>query len=183
MFRLTSLPTEGYPTEVRFDGQARWLWWGPDMTGEDCVAVVAGRVLSWESEQDCLAAAQFRGWQRADRDRDDTAAEVGAGTLDLAPAQRWLSGHLRGVPHESALNLWNLGRDFAYSMESNWQDRSRLADRCYDKLFVANIPWLFHPARVQRKWTGQELRELRRQLNQAVHLLRAGLAGGRPERA
>jgi hypothetical protein len=175
------VPVEGYPTEVRVDGQTRWLWWGPDETGQDCVASAAGRVLSWESELDCLAAAGSNGWQHAAQERHGAARESERRPLDLAPAQRWLAGELRRVPHESALSLWNLGTDVAYSLGIDRHDRNRLADRCYDKLFAMTLPWLFVPTKTPGRWSGQELRQLRRQLDEAVHVLRIGLAGKRQD--
>ncbi|GAA4594441.1 hypothetical protein BJY16_001315 [Actinoplanes octamycinicus] len=53
--RFDSGPLFGEPAGIVFDGVERWLWWGPDLDGEDRVAIRAGRVLTFESAAACQA--------------------------------------------------------------------------------------------------------------------------------
>jgi hypothetical protein len=53
--RFDSGPLFGEPAGIVFDGVERWLWWGPDLDGEDCVAVRGGRLLTFESAEACEA--------------------------------------------------------------------------------------------------------------------------------
>ncbi|GLW30191.1 hypothetical protein [Actinoplanes regularis] len=47
--RFDAGPLFGEPAGLVFDGVERWLWWGPDLDGEDCVAIRGGRLLTFES--------------------------------------------------------------------------------------------------------------------------------------
>jgi hypothetical protein len=134
---------------VRFDGRVRWVWWGSDEDGKDCVAVAGSRVLRCDSE-------------------DGTVT-------DLDPAQAWLRGERSAVPY-AALDLWNWAGDVAYSTGQPWHDRGRIRDRCYDKLFAANVPWFFSLETYRPVWSPAQLKELRTILNRAVHVLRIGFA-------
>ncbi|BCJ43330.1 hypothetical protein GCM10010168_43610 [Actinoplanes ianthinogenes] len=53
--RFDAGPLFGEPAGIVFDGVERWLWWGPDLDGEDCVAVRGGRLLTFESAAACEA--------------------------------------------------------------------------------------------------------------------------------
>ncbi len=74
-------------------------------------------------------------------------------------------------PVWTSLNAWNLADDVARSLGLPGVDRDRLAQRCYNKLVVANVPWLADRETYVPRWTKHEVRCLRRVLGQAVALL------------
>lgn len=88
----------------------------------------------------------------------------------------WLRGRRAALDTTAALELWNLATDVARSTARPWADRGRIADRCYDKLFAAAVPWVFEVPEYRPRWSADELRCLRRVMSDAVHLLRSELA-------
>lgn len=107
-----------------------------------------------------------RGWTWADgEDRMDV--------IDLESAQAWLRGRFAVEP-VSALNLWNMATDVAYSLNLGFPDRGRAANACYEKLNAANLPVVYGRAEYTPVWTPRELRSLRSVLGYAVHILRHG---------
>ena len=54
-----------------------------------------------------------------------------------------------------------------------WKQRGTLANRCYDKLFAANVPFFFDLESYRPQWTPLQLRVLRRVLGSACHVIRA----------
>ena len=75
----------------------------------------------------------------------------------------------------AALNVWNLATDVAYSVGRVRGDRGYWADRAYEKLFAAEVPWALGLAAYRPRWTSQELTALRRIEGEAVGLLRTAL--------
>ncbi|SNT66040.1 hypothetical protein SAMN05421812_13128 [Asanoa hainanensis] len=74
------------------------------------------------------------------------------------------------------MGLWNLATDVAYSTGQPWNDRGRLRNQCYDKLFAAAVPWVYGQESYRPIWSPRQLSAMRATLGQAVHLLRVGIA-------
>jgi hypothetical protein len=162
-------PPRGEVVSLRVDGRERAVWWGPD--GDvDRLAVHAGRVLTWPTADACEEHARRMGWAGLE-DGDG----IGRSTLDVEPAQAWLRGRSAVLDPNSALDLWNLAGDVAGSVGRPWRDRGRAADRCYRKLFAANVPYAFDLPSYRPRWLASELRCIRQVLNSGVHLLRTSL--------
>lgn len=161
------IPGEGFPVDLRFDGESHVLYWGEDETGADRVATRGGRIYRWGSLEGLDRDASARGWSLDRIDQLDVSR-----VLDLEPAHAWLRGATAAVEPNAALNLWNMATDVAYSLGVQFRDRGTLASRCYDKLVYANLPSAFGWDSFVPRWTPQELRVLRRVLNDAVHVLR-----------
>jgi hypothetical protein len=136
----------------------------------DCAAARPGRLYTFGSEADCWATANANGWapDGDPADHDDPLVAT-----DLEPAQEWLRGRRLTLDAGSGLNLWNWATDVAYSTGRPWNNRGELRRRCYNKLFAANVPWVFGVESYHPTWTPRQLRALRADLSQAVHLLRA----------
>ncbi|WP_436525637.1 hypothetical protein [Actinoplanes sp. HUAS TT8] len=169
--RFDAGPVFGMPAGVRFDGVERWLWWGQDVTGEDCVATLGGRPVIFATGAECQAA--FPTLTLASGKRDDDFDPV---PVDLGPAQIWVRGERLAVPVESVLNLWNLAIDVAYSTGRPFPQRSRRHDRCYDKLMAHHSPYLFGVDEYHPIWSPSELTLLRQTLARATHVLRSALS-------
>ena len=73
-------------------------------------------------------------------------------------------------------DLWNFAVDLARSTGSRWRDRGRVADRSYEKLVAANVPYVFRLTDYRPRWSANELRCVRQVLDGAVHLLRTELS-------
>ena len=113
---------------------------------------------------ECLADTQLRGWACAEPDEEPTVT-------DLRPLAEWLHGRRFALDPVAALNAWNLADDVARSLGLPRVDRDRVAQRCYNKLVVANVPWLADRETYVPRWTKHEVRCLRRVLGQAAALL------------
>lgn len=161
------VPAEGFATTLRFDGASHVFLWGQDETGADRLATRGGRIFRWASPEDLDRDARARGWRLEPLDRPG-----GSNIVDLELAHAWLRGATAAVDPDGALNMWNMATDVAYSLGMHFRDRGTLASRCYDKLVYANLPWAFGWDSYVPRWTPQELRVLRRVLNDAVHVLR-----------
>ncbi|TXR57625.1 hypothetical protein [Quadrisphaera setariae] len=172
-------PDRGAPCGIRFDGRLRWHWWGPERDGwGDRIAACGGRVLGWDSEEECLAGAARAGWEYD----EDQAGDRSVLVSDLGPAQDWLAGRRTWLEVDAGLNLWNWAGDVSRSTGGAWNPRGRSVDRCYDKLVAANVPYVFHLDSYRPQWTAHQLTALRRVLGEAVHVVRAGY-GDLPRRA
>jgi hypothetical protein len=163
------MPRRGEAVTLRFDGREVAVWWGR-AGDDDRVAVREGRVLTWPTADAVVEDAHRAGWQGLGAEDGDPG--IGRSTLDFEPAQAWLRGQRATLDPESALNLWNFAGDVAGSTGCPWRDRGRIAERCYRKLFAANVPWFFKLPDFQPRWLANELRCIREVLNNAVHLLR-----------
>ena len=159
---------------LRFDGREASVWWGPDGDDRDRVAVHGGRVLTWPTADAAVEHARGAGWRSPGA--EDAAPSIGRSTLDFEPAQAWLRGQQATLDPESALGLWNFAGDVARSTGRTWRDRGRVAERCYRKLFAANVPWFFELTDYLPRWSANELRCIREVLNNAVHLLRTEIS-------
>lgn len=165
-------PRRGDAVTLRFDGREFVVWRGPD-GDDDRVAVREGKVLTWPTADAAVEAARRAGCQGLG---DDDADDIGRSILDFQPAQAWLRGQRVTLDPDSALALWNFAGDVARSTGRPWRDRGRIADRCYRKLFAANVPWVFQLPDYRPRWLANELRCIREVLNSAVHLLRTEIA-------
>ncbi|WIM96276.1 hypothetical protein ACTOB_008460 [Actinoplanes oblitus] len=201
--RFDAGPLFGEPAGIVFDGVERWLWWGPDLDGEDCVAVRGGRLLTFDSAAACQAMFPVLTLKAlvpaspavADASATTVCGSGGCGgcgdggcgpdseteddgplAADLGPAQDWVRGKRLAVPAESALNLWNLAIDVARSTGQPFVQRGGLRDACHDKLMANQAPWMFGLEEYQPVWTARELAVLRETLARAVHVLRSALA-------
>ncbi|WP_380156151.1 hypothetical protein [Kineococcus sp. R86509] len=138
-----------------------------------------------DSEVDLLGAAVSYGWQATDEEAPgEEVVNVGVAdeaedtvVIDVDEVRGWLSHAGRAVPVAAALNVWNLATDVAYSRGWVRSDRGYWADRAYDKLFAANVPWALGLAAYRPRWTSQELTALRRIEGEAVGLLRTTFTG------
>ncbi|RBY86738.1 hypothetical protein DQ244_18915 [Blastococcus sp. TBT05-19] len=158
----------GEALTLRFDDREVTVFWGP-VGDVDRVAVRDGRVLTWSSPDDCVSDAARHAWRGLGDD------DIGRSAMDFGPAQDWLRGRRPALPTESALNLWNTAKDVADSVDAPWRDRGPTADRCYRKLFAANVPWVFELEAYRPRWLAAELRCVRTVLGRAVHVLRSEL--------
>lgn len=165
----STTPVRGAPHAVRFDGVTRWYWWGLDADDADRVLARAGRAITWDSADHCRAAAEAEG---SAFDPHQAGPEDG-GVLDLHPAQEWLRGRALFLDPVSGLLLWNWALDVAPSTRQVWNQRGTLANRCYDKLFAANVPSFFDLESYRPQWTPRQLQVLRRVLSSACHVIRS----------
>ena len=159
------------------DGATTWFWWGcsPDDTGDAVTVDASGRrALTWTSRGDALAAAAEQGWALADEDEQEGAEEV----ADLAPAQEWLRVRRLALPTGPVLALWGWAGDVAASTGVPWADRGVVRDRCYRKLFAAEVPVLFDLEDYRPSWTARELDVLRAVASAGVHVLRRAVGHG-----
>lgn len=165
-------PLFGEPAGFVFDGVERWVWWGQNLDGEDCVATLRGRVVTFTSAAECRATFPTLSLAsgKADDGEDDDPVAV-----DLGPGQAWVRRERLTVPVESVLNLWNLAIDVAYSTGRSFPQRARQHDRCYDKLMAQHSPYLFGLEEYQPVWSARELVVLRETLGRATSVLRATL--------
>ncbi|MFD0483206.1 hypothetical protein ACFQ46_11425 [Kineococcus sp. GCM10028916] len=173
-------PLTGQPVPVRVDGRTRYAWWGQDRDGNDCLATRGGRLEVADSEAGIRDAATSYGWEATSEEApgEGVADEAeDAVVIDVDEVRAWLSHAGRAVPVVAALNVWNLAIDVAYSLGRVRGDRGFWADRAYDKLFAANVPWALGLAAYRPRWTSQELTALRRIEGEAVGLLRTTLTG------
>ena len=161
-------PLLGEVVTLRFDGREIAVWWGP-VGDEDRIAVHDGRAMTWPTVDAAEEGARHAGRQGLGADDGDPT--IGRSSLDFEPAQAWLRGQ-RPLDPASALDLWNFAGDVAGSTGRALRDRGRLADRCYDKLFAANVPWVFGQPEHRPRWTGTELGCVREVVNGCVNLLR-----------
>jgi hypothetical protein len=168
---LEATPLLGEVVTLHVDGRQISVWWGP-VGDDDRIATRAGRALTWPTADAAVEAAGRAGWQGMGAEDGDPS--IGRSSLDFEPAQAWLRDR-RPLDPVSALNLWNFAGDVAGSTGRTWRDRGRIADRCYDKLFAANVPWVFGRTEYRPRWTTTELGCIRRVLNDCVHLLRTEL--------
>lgn len=136
-----------------FDGRLVYAWYGENSDERDCFAARDGVVLTFLSE------TAVRDWASAAGLPADEGEEVDV--IDVGPVQAWLSGRLIALDTTSALELWNLVGDIAYSTGRPWRDRGRLNDSIYDKLFAANVPWMAHLETYRPRWTPRQIRRLR----------------------
>ena len=131
-------PLTGQPVPVRLDGWTRYVWWGQDRDGDDCLATWEGRLEVADFEAGILEAASYR-WEATGEEVANEAED--AVVIDVDEVRGWLSHAGRAVPVAAALNVWNLATDVAYSVGRVRGDRGYWADRAYSKLFAANVPW------------------------------------------
>lgn len=172
---------EGWPAGLRLDEREVYLWWGRDAGDDhDCVATRDGRVLTYASEAECLAAARAAGWavmgDAPDPDPDQADAEPSE-VMDLEPVGLWLRGRRLWLDPVAALNLWNMADDLAYSVQMPWNTRNAAQMTCYTKLFAANVPWAMGLESYRPVWSPRQLRLLRTVLGEAVHIMRTVLPG------
>jgi len=116
-------------------------------------------------------------WGSDEHGRDHVVfagAEQTGEITDVEPAQAWLRRERMTLDPYAALGLWNWAGDVAYSTGQPWHDRGRIRDRCYDKLFAANVPWFFDLERHRPVWSPVQVNAVRAVLGQAVHVLRTG---------
>lgn len=196
--RFDAGPLFGEPAGFRFDGVERWLWWGQNLDGEDCVATRGGRLLTFESAAQCEATFPVLTLKALGSEAsaqgpcgstdsacgsgscgcgsdEETTDESGPVTADLGPAQNWVRGKRLAVPAESVLNLWNLGIDVAHSTGQRFPQRTRQHDLCFDKLMAQYSPHMFGLDEYRPVWSSRELTMLRETLARAIHVLRTAL--------
>jgi hypothetical protein len=176
--RGAAFPLSGQPAAVQLDGRTFYAWWGQDRLGNDCLAHQEGRLEVAYSEADMWDAAAVHGWEAAGEEapqEQDAGGDQDAVVTDVDEVRSWLSGAARAVPATAALNVWNLATDVAYSLRRERADHGYWADRAYEKLFAANVPWAVGLASYRPRWARQELTVLRRVEGDAVGLLRDAL--------
>lgn len=149
------------------DGNVTFFWWGSEDTndGPDTVATSSDQVRLYESAAACAAAAKEAGWLS-----DPT---VDTSIIDARPVQQWLRRERLALDPASALNVLNLALDFAHATHISWDPRGGKMERCYRKLFAANIPYFFGLSSFEPQWSRYELNVLRVSLDKAIAILRA----------
>ena len=148
------------------DGKVTFFWWGSEDTndGPDTVATSSGQVRLYESADACAAAAKEAGWP-AD-------ASIDTSIIDALPVQQWLRRERLALDPGSALNVLNLALDFANATKNSWDPRVGKMERCYRKLFAANVPYFFGLSSYEPKWSRYEMNVLRVSLDKAIAILR-----------
>jgi hypothetical protein len=166
---VSATPQEGYLLRLLLPNLDRTVWWGPDVTGQDVVAVTRGSVLTWATPEECLDSVVGRGWTMADPDTT---------VMDLRPVAEW--SVKRGLPLEAgaALNAWNLADDVVRSIGLRRRVRDQVTSVCYDKLFFASVPWAANRDSSVPRWTKHQMRCLRRQLGVDLALITRAFAEG-----
>jgi hypothetical protein len=170
---VSVLPTEGVPVGLTLDARTVYVWWGPDDRGNDVVAARGNAAIVSQSSEQCWTLARERLWPGHD---DEEISASAAPVLDFDPALDWLRGRRFVLDFDVALNLWNTAADLARSTNQQWADRGSVRDQCYDKLFVANVPWVAGRDAIRPRWSTRELDTLRATLSDAVRVTRAALA-------
>jgi hypothetical protein len=163
-------PASGYAVLLTLDGAEHALYWGEDDSGRDRFATLGGRLARWDDLASLDRDAAANGWDLQPIADVDTSQVV-----DLERVRRWARGGLGPIDAHEALMLWNIATDVAHSLALTFRDRGHLERRCYDKLFAANLPWVFDLSSYRPVWTPRELRALGRVLAEAVHLVRRGI--------
>lgn len=161
----TPQPIAGMPVSIEMLGRVHTVWWGCDEDGWDCLANDGVRVTTFASVDSVRAHAERSVW---------ATLEEESSILQLDPAMEWLHGRGVRVPPNSALNMWNLAQDVAYSLGLEYSSRERWKDSTYDKLVFLSVPWLAELGASPSldRWHKMELRALREVLSDAVHILR-----------
>ncbi|MGI4895941.1 MAG: hypothetical protein ACRYF3_12590 [Janthinobacterium lividum] len=178
--RTPRVPSSGQPVSVRLHGRSFSLWWGQDEWGNDLLATRGGRLVVAATEAALQDIAASHGWAPADgaaEQVEETSGTQDTVVIDVDDVRSWLSSTGTAVPVMAALNVWNIATDISYSCGGVRRDRGYWADRSYDKLFAANVPWAVGLASYRPRWTRHELRALRRIEGEAVGLLRSTLRG------
>jgi len=159
-------PVEGFEITVVLPEVRGVLWWGPDERGVDVVAAAGGQALVWPSTDLCREDVSARGWAAGDGEPS---------TLDVRPLVAWLQGRRLALDVVAGLGAWNLAGDLSVAVGARWSDGGRLADVCFEKLTIANVPWLAGLEEYRPRWTRRQHTYLRGRLAQAVTLIRAQL--------
>ena len=184
----------GQPVPLRLDGRTVFGWWGQDVLDNDRLATRGGQLVLAASAAGLEDLATSQGWISAasggpegeeDGEEEDGGEEDGGEedggeedttVIDVDVVRSWLSRPGTAVPLAAALNVWNIATDVAYSCGRVRSDRGHWEDRCYGKLFAANVPWAVGRVSYRPRWLRQELRVLRRVEGEAVGLLRWALS-------
>lgn len=151
---------------LNLDGKVTFFWWGSDEVndGPDTVATSSGQVRLYESADACAAAAKDAGWPA-----DPT---IDLNIIDALPVQQWLRGERLALDPDSALSVLNLALDFAHATKNGWDPRVGKMERCYRKLFAANVPYFFGLSSFEPRCR-YEFNVLRVSLDKAIAVLRA----------
>lgn len=148
------------------DGQKHFVRWHSAADGPDSVVATETGRWAFADAQSCVSS--WPSW----RNHDELESEV----IDLDEVTVWLRRQRLSVPCEDLLNAWNWAGDVASGLGLRWGDRGALADRCYDKLHAASLPWLVVGGTYTPTWNSHEIDFLRRISTQAITLVRQGLA-------
>lgn len=165
-------PPCGEVVTVHFECREASVWWGYD--GDiSRLAVRGGRVLTWPTADACEEHARDANWPGLGaEDGDET---ITRSNLDFEPVQAWLRGQRATLEPVAALDLWNFEDDMVASRTRAPRLLHGIGAHCDEKLTAANVPWLVGMDSYSPRWTGRELRYLRRALSDAVHALRTEL--------
>jgi hypothetical protein len=147
------------------DGHKYYVRWHQSEDGPDSVVATKTGQWAFADPQSCLSS--WPSWRTQREDESDV--------LDLDDVTVWLRRQRLSVPCEDLLNAWNWADDVARGLELPWADRGALADRCYDKIFAATLPWLVVGGEYRPRWNSREIDFLRRIGTQALTLVRQAL--------
>lgn len=147
------------------DGQKHYVRWHSAADGPDSVVATKTGQWAFVDPQSCVSS--WPSW----RNHREGESEV----IDLDEVTAWLRRQRLSVPCEDLLNAWNWAGDVASGLGLRWVDRGALADRCYDKLYAASLPWLVVGGNYTPRWNSHEIDFLRRIGMQAITLVRQGL--------
>ena len=175
------VPGSGEPVEVRMDGQDRAFWWGTQSVDHEVTpaslreraATCGSWLLTWPDALACGVFAARAGWRLAGGGDPAVDGPVDVLVIDAGPVLAWLRGLRSTVDPEASLTVWNFADDLAYSLKLPSLGGSVLADECYLKLFIANMPWSAGDPMARPRWNPRQLSELRRIMDAAVRLLRS----------
>gem|GEM_PF-4575254 len=152
------------------DGHKYYVRWHQAAEGPDRVVSTKTGQWAFADPKSCLSS--WPSWRSQREDEPEI--------LDLDRVTVWLRRQRLSVPVADLLNAWNWADDVARGLGLPWSDGGALADRCYDKIFAATLPWLVVGGEYTPRWNSREIDCLRRLGTQALTLVRHALRAQGP---
>lgn len=164
-----------YPRWVRFGGESIGLIWQTDDLSEqqqqsepqeqpDGVLVAEGQIVCVRSAGEYKQTATAYGIEIEDDESEE---------LDLDQLTGLLKEPLDSQTCSKLLDGWNLLGDIAHSVEQPLEDRNKVAERCYDKLFYGcNLESITPPGEhYSAVLSKAEKKEMRRIIDRGFRIL------------
>lgn len=158
-------PADDFLAAFILDGHKHYVRWHSAADGPDHVVATTIGQWAFADVQSCVSS--WPSW----RNQREGESEV----IDLDEVTVWLRRQRLSVPVEELLNAWNWAGDVAAGLGLRWADRGAFADRCFDKLTAASLPWLVEGGSYTPRWTSREIKVLRRIGTQSLTLVRHAL--------
>jgi hypothetical protein len=162
------------------DDRVRVFWWGTQSVVDhegaslrERAATCGSWLLTWPDALACSRFAGRAGWRLAGGGDPAVDGPVEVLVIDADLVLAWLRGLRSTVDPEASLSVWNFADDLAFSLKLPYLGGSVLANECYLKLFIANMPWSVGDPMARPRRNPRQLSELRRIMDAAVRLLRS----------